>query len=89
LLHQEEFLQEAEAIYRVKPQTSAILGFKLGVLMEDLRREADAIEAYRNAILHEPGMADAHFNISLVYERCGEFHAAFRHLLACRRLLQS
>ncbi len=88
LLHLEGLLEEAEAIYREFPQPSAVLYFNLGVLMEDLRREREAVEAYREAILHEPGMADAHFNLSGVYERLGEAQAAFRHLLAYRRLSQ-
>jgi tetratricopeptide (TPR) repeat protein len=86
LLHLGGLLDEAEAIYRQLPQPSAVLYFNLGVLMEDLRRELEAVEAYRQAIVHEPGMADAHFNLSGVYERLGEAQAAFRHLLAYRRL---
>jgi tetratricopeptide (TPR) repeat protein len=85
LLHLEGLLEEAEAIYRELPQPSAVLYFNLGVLMEDRRRELDAVDAYRQAIVHEPGMADAHFNLSGVYERLGQTQAAFRHLLAYRR----
>jgi tetratricopeptide (TPR) repeat protein len=86
LLHLQGELQEAERVYREIPHPSAVLYFNLGVLMEDLARELQAVEAYRQAILHEPGMADAHFNLSGVYERLGEAQAAFRHLLAFRRL---
>jgi tetratricopeptide (TPR) repeat protein len=88
LLHLHGHLREAEAIYRKMPHPDAVLYFNLGVLMEDLRRERKAIEAYREAILHNPGMADAHFNLSLLYERSGEAQAAFRHLLAYRRLIR-
>jgi tetratricopeptide (TPR) repeat protein len=88
LLHAEGLLKEAEALYRATAEPSAILFFNLGVLLEDLQREIDAIQAYREAILHDPGMADAHFNLSLLHERLGEAQAAFRHLLAYRRLIQ-
>jgi tetratricopeptide (TPR) repeat protein len=85
-LHAEGFLKEAEAVYRDTEEPSAILYFNLGVLLEDLKREIEAIQAYRAAILHDPGMADAHFNLSLVHERLGEAQSALRHLLAYRRL---
>ena len=88
LLHTQGLLEEAEALYRDADAPSAILYFNLGVLLEDLEREMEAIQAYREAILHDPGMADAHFNLSLVHERLGEAQAAFRHLLAYRRLMQ-
>ena len=88
LLHADGLLAEAEALYRQAEEPSAILYFNLGVLLEDLKREIDAVHAYREAILHDPAMADAHFNLSLVHERLGEAQAAFRHLLAYRRLAQ-
>ena len=89
LLHLEGRLREAEKIYRGTREPSAILYFNLGVLLEDLKRELDAIEAYRHAIVHDPGMADAHFNLSVLHERLGEAQASFRHLLAYRRLLHA
>lgn len=88
LLHADGLLKEAEALYREAEEPSAILYFNLGVLLEDLQREIEAVQAYREAILHDPGMADAHFNLSLVHERLGEAQAAFRHLLAYRRVMQ-
>jgi tetratricopeptide (TPR) repeat protein len=88
LLHAEGLLKEADAIYRAANEPSAILYFNWGVLLEDLKREIDAIHAYREAILHDPGMADAHFNLSRLHERLGNARAAFRYLLAYRRLMQ-
>lgn len=86
LLHLEGKLREAERVYRAMSEPNAVLFFNLGVLLEDLKREADAIDAYRQAIVHDPGMADAHFNLSLLHERRGQAQAAFRHLLAYHRL---
>jgi len=89
LLHVAGRLEEAEEIYRRAYEPSAILYFNLGVLLEDLERVSEAVQAYREAILHDPGMADAHFNLSRLHERVGEARAAFRHLLAYRRLMQN
>jgi tetratricopeptide (TPR) repeat protein len=86
LLHLEGEHREAESIYRRAQEPNAILLFNLGVLLEDLHREAEAMAAYREAIVHDPGMADAHFNLALLHERAGEAQAAFRHLLSYRRL---
>ena len=87
LLHLEGLLKEAEQIYQGTAEPSAILFFNLGVLLEDMQRELDAIAAYRKAIVHDPGLADAHLNLSLVHERLGEVQASLRHLLAYRRLM--
>jgi tetratricopeptide (TPR) repeat protein len=72
LLHVAGRLEEAEGIYRRPYEPSAILYFNLGVLLEDLERVSEAVQAYREAILHDPGMADAHFNLSRLHERVGE-----------------
>ena len=89
LLHLEGRLRDAKNIYLGTQEPSAILYFNLGVLFEDLKRNLDAIEAYRQAIVHDPGLADAHFNLSALHERLGDAQAAFRHLLAYRRLLHA
>ncbi len=89
LLHVAGKHREAEKIYRQSGEASAVLYFNAGVLFDDLGRHADAIAAYRKALAHEPAMADAHFNLALIYERGGETQAAFRHLLAYRRLTQA
>jgi tetratricopeptide (TPR) repeat protein len=87
LLHADGLLKEAEALYRDTDHGNPILYFNLGVVLEDLEREMEAIEAYRESLLHDPGMADAHFNLSLIHSRRGEAQPAFRHLLAYRRLI--
>jgi hypothetical protein len=57
----------------------------LAILLKDLERELEAMNAYCAAIVHDTGMADAHFNLSLLLERVEDAQAAFRHLLAYRR----
>lgn len=86
LLHAQGLVNDAEALYRGSDDASPILCFNLGLLLEDLEREVEAIEAYREALSHDPGMADAHLNLSLIHSRRGEAQPAFRHLLAYRRL---
>jgi hypothetical protein len=63
--------------------------FQLGRIIGRLKREIEAVHAYREAILHDPAMADAHWNLSLLRERLGQARDAFRHLLACKRLTQA
>jgi tetratricopeptide (TPR) repeat protein len=89
LLHADGLLHEAEQIYRGTEEPDGLLYFNLAVLLEDSGREEEAINLYRQAIVHEPGLADAHFNLSRLYEREGKSQAAFRHLLAYRRLLKA
>ena len=86
LLHMEGKHRQAESVYRGTKEPDAILSFNLGVLLEDLGRSADAINAYKDALIHDPGMADAHFNLARLEEHAGKTQAAFRHLLAYRRL---
>jgi tetratricopeptide (TPR) repeat protein len=87
LLHLAGQMAEAERVYRECGETSALLSFNLALVLEDQAREPEAILAYRDAIAHDPAMADAHFNIARLHERAGEPQASFRHLLAYRRLL--
>jgi tetratricopeptide (TPR) repeat protein len=88
ILHLAGDYEEAEKVYRGSDEPDAILIFNLAVLLEDLGQESAAIAAYKRAIAHEPGMADAHFNLSLLHERAGSPQAAFCHLLAYRRLMR-
>jgi hypothetical protein len=49
-----------------------------------LKREEEAIVAYRDALALDPSLHDAHFNLSRLHERA-ERPRALRHLLAYRR----
>ena len=86
LLHLEGRLREAESTYRGTKEPNATLLFNLAVLLEDLERDGEAAAAYREALIHDPALADAHFNLSLLYERAGDVQTSFRHLLAYHRL---
>ena len=87
LLHLAGRFEEAEQVYRSADQRGTLLTFNLAVLLEDLNREPDAIDAYREALALDPQMADAHFNLARLYERARDPKASLRHLLAYRRMI--
>jgi tetratricopeptide (TPR) repeat protein len=87
LLHIAGRLAQAEQVYRGAHQPEPLLIFNLAVLLEDLKREADAIVAYREALALDPQLADAHFNLALLYDRARNPKASLRHLLAYRRMI--
>ena len=89
LLHLDGMHGDAETIYRNTQEADATLFFNLAVLMEDSGRKEDAIKYYQNALVHDPGMADAHFNLSMLQEEAGEAQSAYRHLLAYHRLVDA
>jgi tetratricopeptide (TPR) repeat protein len=86
LLHMRGEHSAAEEIYRAGLSENALLSFNLALLLEDLARESEAIIAYRDALAHDPGLADAHFNLSRLHEEAGRSQDAFRHRLAFHRL---
>jgi tetratricopeptide (TPR) repeat protein len=85
LLHLAGELREAEKLYRAAKHSSALLSFNLAILLEDLKREAEAIKAYREALAQDPTLYDAHYNLALLHERAKQPREALRHLLAYRR----
>ena len=70
---------------RLRPGRAA--DFNLGVLLEDLRRPAAALEAYQSAVVEDPSLADCHYNLARLYESFGKPQHAIRHLGQYRRLL--
>ena len=52
-------------------------------LLEDMNRIHDAIEAYKRA----SSFADAHYNLSRLYELVGEHNEALKHLKTYRSLI--
>ena len=91
-LYYEEGANEAAIVqYRRALQAASGLhstaAFNLGLALEDVGRERAASEAYRAAILADPDFADAHYNLSRVYERLGDRMSALRHLKSYRTLV--
>ena len=80
IVHYRRALQAASGLH----STAA---FNLGVALEDVGRERAASEAYRAAILADPDFADAHYNLSRVYEGLGDRMSALRHLKSYRTLV--
>jgi len=88
-LHDAGRLAEAEELYRQgleKCGEDALLLYNLGVLLEDLERKSDALGAYERALSADPGFADCHYNIALLYEALGKPRDAIRHMAQYRRL---
>ena len=62
---------------------NVLAAFNLGTLLEDLGRIQDAIAAYKKAA----SFADAHYNLSRLYELVGEHAEALKHLKTYRQLI--
>jgi len=55
-------------------------------VLEDAERGDEALPCYEAAVRADDTLADAHWNLSLLYERAGRRHEAIRHLAIYRRL---
>lgn len=90
LLHEQGALGEAERCYRraveLQPEEPVAL-FDLGVALQDQERFAEAAAAYERALALDDTFADAHFNLSAVYEALGDRQTAFRHLKSYKALI--
>ncbi|WP_161828087.1 tetratricopeptide repeat protein [Steroidobacter agaridevorans] len=92
LLHSRHDEKKAEIVYRRGLQecgANPVLMFNLGVVLEDLGKIDDAIEAYQAALSEDPNMADGHFNLARLYEAQGKEQHAIRHLGQYRRLVST
>ena len=49
-------------------------------------KDAQALEAYREALRGDPGLADCHYNLALLCERLGMAKDAIRHMAQYRKL---
>lgn len=89
LLHMNGELAAAELIYRAAEDDSALLSFNIALLLEDLKRDAEAVDAYLAALVLEPTLHEAHFQLSALHERQRRPREALKHLLAYRRFTQA
>ena len=88
-LHQEGRLHDAEKVYRNALEAhgaDALLFYNLGVLLEDMKRKAEAIEAYESALRVDTRMADCYYNLALLCQESGKAREAIRHMAQYRRL---
>jgi tetratricopeptide (TPR) repeat protein len=89
LLHADANFVGAEAHYRevVRRHPDCGLGwYNLGVVCEDTDRANEALVCYEHAVGADPTLADAHYNLAILYERIGRRRDALRHLAIYKRL---
>ncbi len=99
LLHDAGDLGQAESYYRLAlcaDRATPLYWFNLGVVLEDQRRDAEAIGAYEAALALDASCADAHFNLARLHEVIGrragdelQIQRAVRHLLRYRSLTRA
>jgi len=90
LLHQGGELVRAARVYREALDVcgnDATVLFNFGVLLDDMRRKPDAVKAYLAALRSDPALADAHYNLALLYKQLGKPKDAIRHMSQYRRLV--
>jgi tetratricopeptide (TPR) repeat protein len=66
-----------------------VLYYNLGVLLEDMDRRSEALDAYRSAAAADPKFADCHYNLALLCEELHKPQEAIRHMAQYRRLTRS
>jgi tetratricopeptide (TPR) repeat protein len=89
LLHEAGRLADAERAYRdgiTNCPGEPVLLYNFAVLLEDMERKPEALDAYRAAVQADRFFADAHYNLALLCEELGEAKEAFRHMAEYRRL---
>ena len=91
LLYEEGATEAAIVHYRRALESTggdhATAAFNLGIALEDQGRLRAATDAYRTALTADPAFADAHYNLSRLYERTGDRVSALRHLKTYRALV--
>jgi tetratricopeptide (TPR) repeat protein len=90
-LHEAGLLADAERAYREGVKVfgdEPLLFYNLGVLLEDMHRKSEAIEAYEAALGLDASLADGHYNVALLYEAVGKAREAIRHMAHYRRLMK-
>jgi tetratricopeptide (TPR) repeat protein len=67
--------------------SSPVLLYNLGVLLDDMDRRTQAMEAYEAALAADPGMAECHYNLALLCEKLEKPKDAIRHMARYRVLI--
>jgi len=83
-------LAKAERVYRdaiAACGSNAVLLYNLGVLLDDMDRKVEAMQAYEAALQGNPGLADCHYNLALICEELKKPKEAIRHMAQYRRLI--
>jgi tetratricopeptide (TPR) repeat protein len=57
------------------------------VLLDDMDRKTQAMEAYEAALRGDPGLAECHYNLALLCEKLGKPKEAIRHMSRYRTLI--
>jgi tetratricopeptide (TPR) repeat protein len=89
VLHEAGKFERAERVYRdalAACGEDSILYFNLAVLLDERSRVREAMQAYEAALRVDPALADAHYNLSLVYKKIGRPRDAIRHMSQYRQL---
>jgi tetratricopeptide (TPR) repeat protein len=89
LLHESGRHRDAERVYRRAVESCGpdpLLLYNFGVLLGDMNRGREAVQAYEAALRGDPALADAHYNVSLQYQKLGRPREAIRHMSQYRRL---
>jgi tetratricopeptide (TPR) repeat protein len=89
LLHETGRLARAERVYREAIHLlggDPVLLYNLGVVLDDMNRKREAVDAYEAALRGDPALADCHYNLSLAYGELGRPRESLRHMSQYRRL---
>jgi tetratricopeptide (TPR) repeat protein len=90
LLHEAGRLAQAERVYRDAIDAAVrdpLLLYNFGVLLHDMGRSSEALATYQAALRGNPGLADCHFNLALLYEELKRPKEAIRHMAQYRKLV--
>jgi tetratricopeptide (TPR) repeat protein len=90
LFHEDGRLMDAEEQYRAALDhgENAFAAYNLGLILEDRKEIVDAISAYERALVADPDLPEAHFNLARLYETSGDARSAIQHFNAYRILTQ-
>jgi hypothetical protein len=92
LHHEAGRFASAELVYREAIEicgSDPVLYYNLGVLLDDMNRKAEAMQAYETALSRDPAFADCHYNLALLCQQLAKPKDAIRHMARYRALVGS